>query len=145
MPVADQRKCIKCDQGMQALMVVNVEIDFCTGCGGIWLDEGEIKALAAMPAEALNQVRSIDNQIASVNPVDPGAVDGIVDKPCPACGGKLTNAEFSGTNVEHCNGCHGIFVDRGELQKAMQLVDTTEATTIVALARSVSTSGSLSS
>lgn len=128
---------------MQPLEIVGVEIDFCSGCGGIWLDEGEIKALAAQPASALDQVRSLDNQIASVNPVAPGKSAETLSKPCPACGGKLTNAEFSGTNVEHCNGCHGIFVDRGELQKAMQLVDTTEATTIVALAKSVSTSGSL--
>jgi Zn-finger nucleic acid-binding protein len=128
---------------MQPLLVVGVEIDFCTGCGGIWLDEGEIKALAAAPAVTLDQVRALDNQIPSVNPVDPGKSTATINKPCPACGGKLTNAEFSGTNVEHCNGCHGIFVDRGELQRTMQLVDTTEATTIVALARSVETSGEL--
>lgn len=141
--MAEQRKCIKCDQGMQPLEVVGVEIDFCSGCGGIWLDEGEIKALAAAPGATLDQVRALDNQIASVNPVDPGKVASTLDKPCPACGGKLTHAEFADTGVEHCNGCHGIFVDRGELQKAMQLVDTTAATTIVALARSVETSGTL--
>ena len=126
-------------------MVVNVEIDYCAGCGGIWLDEGEIKALAAQPADALNQVRAFDNQVASVNATDPGLTEGLLNKPCPACKGKLTHAVFSGTGVEHCNSCHGIFVDRGELQKAMQLVDTTEATTIVALARSVETSGTLGS
>jgi len=128
---------------MQPLVVVGVEIDRCGGCGGLWLDEGEVKALAAQPADALNQVRAVDNQSSSVNPTDIGLPEGLLDKPCPACAGKLTHAVFGSTGVEHCNSCHGIYVDRGELQKAMQLVDTTEATTIVALARSVETSGTI--
>lgn len=128
---------------MKAREVVGVEIDHCPGCAGVWLDEGEIKALAARPAESAKQLEAIDAEIANYNPTNPGIVPEVLEKPCPACGGKLTHAVFGPTAIEACNGCHGIFIDRGELQKTMTLVDTTEATTIVALARSVQTSGTL--
>ena len=128
---------------MEPLVVVGVEIDRCPGCGGIWLDAGEIKSLAAQPAEALNQITELDHQSPSVNSTERGLAKDALEKPCPACGGKLAHAIFGGTVVEHCNGCQGLYVDRGELQKAMELVDTTAATTIVALAKSVETSGTI--
>ncbi len=136
-------KCIKCEETMDVLMVAEVEIDRCPGCGGLWLDGGEIKLLAAKPAEALNEIRAIDNYTPSVNPTDRGLTAGVLDKPCPGCSGKLTHAIFGSTAVEHCNACDGIYVDSDELQKAMALVDTTAATTIVALAKSVETSGEI--
>ena len=128
---------------MKPIVVAGVEIDRCEGCGGLWLDGGEIKELAQKPADALSEVQAIDNESASVNPTNPGLSPEVLDKPCPACGGKLTHAVFASTGVEHCNGCQGLFLDRGELQKAMALVDTTAATTIVALAKSVETAGTL--
>ena len=137
------RICIKCGETLRPVEVAGVEVDYCAGCGGIWLDEGEIRALAARPAETLHEIRAIDHQIADFHPTDPGLSAGLLDKPCPACGGKLTHATFGNTGVEHCNACHGIFVDRGELEKAMQLAQSNAATTIVALARSVETSGTL--
>lgn len=138
------RICIKCGETLQPLEVVGVEIDCCGGCGGIWLDEGEVKALAAQPAETAAKVSMFEQDAGGqFTPTDPGVSAEALAKPCPACGGKLTHALFGPTAIEHCNGCHGIFVDRGELDKAMRLVDTTEATTIVALAKSVQTSGVL--
>lgn len=137
------RPCIKCGEALVPREILGVEIDHCPGCGGLWLDDGEVKALAAHPVEALTQLDALEAQIAGFTATDPGMPPGVLDRPCPACGGKLTHAVFGPTALEHCNGCHGIFVDRGELDKAMKLVDTTAATTIVALARSVQTSGTL--
>jgi Zn-finger nucleic acid-binding protein len=125
---------------MEPLFVVGVEIDRCAKCGGLWLDVGEIKQLAQAPDDAMVQAGEIH---LAVSPTESGLTDGLLDKPCPACGGKLTHAVFDETGVEQCSACHGIYLDRGELQNAMDLVDTNQATTIVALAKSVETSGTL--
>lgn len=137
------RECIKCGKTMAPHVILDIEIDHCPGCGGMWLDDGEIRALASRPTEALGQLGSLESHIAGFTATDPGMVQTVLDTPCPACGGKLLHAVFGPTVIEHCSSCHGIFIDRGELEKAMKLVDTTAATTIVALARSVQTSGTL--
>jgi len=133
----NNRTCIKCNTQLELHTILNVEIDLCPGCGGMWLDEGEIKQLAQTPRDALSEM----NKLESGRPG--GGAPDVVDVPCPACSGKLLIAVFGPTSIEHCSGCGGVFLDRGELEKAMRLVDSTEATTIVALARSVYTSGTL--
>jgi Zn-finger nucleic acid-binding protein len=140
---ASPRRCIKCGQDLRPLDIQGVEIDHCGSCGGIWLDEGEIRALAARPGETMADVAALEARIAAFSSTDPGPAPEVLGVPCPACAGKLTHAVFGPTAVELCSACHGLFIDRGELEKTMQLVDTTAATTIVALARSVRTSGTI--
>lgn len=127
---------------------MGVEIDRCPKCGGIWLDGGEIKELVARrrsPAGDAQLEAAID-QLSRAQPLGgtrPMVVGDAIHRPCPACAGKLTNVYFAQTQIEHCNKCQGVFLDRGELARAMQLVDSNEATTIMALAASVTTSGTI--
>jgi Zn-finger nucleic acid-binding protein len=132
-----ERNCIKCDEKLKLHTILDVEIDLCPGCGGMWLDDGEIKQLSQRASDALSEMEKLEKGGAS------GNAKNVIDTPCPACKGKLMIVSFGPTNIEHCSGCGGVFLDRGELEKAMKLVDSTEATTIVALARSVETSGVL--
>ena len=60
-----------------------------------------------------------------------------------ACAGKLAVVSFSESTIVLCGACDGVFLDKGELQRAMELVGSDEATTIVALASSVSTAGTI--
>ena len=39
-------RCPKCGGQLEAIMFKGVEIDHCTSCGGVWLDEGELEKLA---------------------------------------------------------------------------------------------------
>ena len=129
---------------------MGVEIDRCPNCGGIWLDGGEIKELATRRHATAGgaQLEAAIDQLARVRPNRGAALPVTVDAsatPCPACGGKLTTAHFGQTPVEYCNACQGVFLDRGELARAMERVDSNEATTIMALAASVTASGSIGS
>jgi uncharacterized protein len=36
---------------------------------------------------------------------------------CPKCGMELHSFPFKGVTIEKCFGCHGIFLDDGELEK----------------------------
>ena len=44
---ASSMKCPKCGESLKARNFQKIEIDRCTGCGGIWLDAGEIEQVAA--------------------------------------------------------------------------------------------------
>lgn len=138
--MSEARKCIKCETTMKPRMVDTVEVDYCPSCRGLWLDRDEIRALAQKSDETLSELRQLVQEGA---PDTPAA--STVTPPCPACGGKLTLAAFGSIQMEHCSACDGIYLDRGELDKAMFVVKARgdEIVTIVALARSVVTRGSI--
>lgn len=140
--------CIKCNSPLEPIVIMGVEIDRCINCGGLWLDSGEIKELIAKrPAPGSDaQLEGMIDQLAQIRPTagaPPPRPADVVNTACPSCGGKLTIATFGDAAIEQCNGCDGVFVDRGELAKAMKLIDSNEATTIMALAGSVTTSGEI--
>jgi len=35
---------------------------------------------------------------------------------CPKCGSELHEVSFKGVQVDRCFGCHGVFLDNGELE-----------------------------
>jgi Zn-finger nucleic acid-binding protein len=39
-------KCPKCGESLKARSFQKIEIDQCSGCGGIWLDAGELESVA---------------------------------------------------------------------------------------------------
>lgn len=43
---ASYMKCPKCGESLKARSFQKIEIDQCGGCGGIWLDAGEIEQVA---------------------------------------------------------------------------------------------------
>ncbi len=36
---------------------------------------------------------------------------------CPKCGGEMRTHRRNGVTIEQCTNCHGIFLDRGELEQ----------------------------
>ncbi len=159
MPSA--RECIKCGIHLQRKRIESVEVDICPKCGGLWLDRGEIQQLAQLPAAHLSTLNrlmdSADPRWDEAPPAESGppyrstvqqeghpSHDPLYS-PCPACGGKLAQASIGAVLIERCIGCEGLFLDKGELEKAMAVMDsaTTEVATILAIARSVTTRGSI--
>jgi Zn-finger nucleic acid-binding protein len=47
--------------------------------------------------------------------------------PCPACDGKLSEVMLGAVHVDYCDRCHGIFLDRGELEEALAAVRERDA------------------
>jgi Zn-finger nucleic acid-binding protein len=137
------RRCIKCDQDLEPSMLLEVEVDFCPRCRGIWLDQGEILELASDRAAALAQVVELEKKVARLEGMGLVTESKVLQSACPACAGKLAVARFGPTAIEVCISCQGMFLDRGELEKAMAVVEGGEAATIVAFARSVHTSGTI--
>jgi Zn-finger nucleic acid-binding protein len=39
---------------------------------------------------------------------------------CPKCSGKWDSLERNGVVIEECEGCQGVFLDRGELERLIE-------------------------
>ena len=48
---------------------------------------------------------------------------------CPKCRGTMSSYERSGVVVDQCNECRGVFLDRGELERLLDLAGGTVAPT----------------
>jgi len=95
---------------MITLELDTVEIDYCTDCGGIWLDSGELEMLLGErdKAEALIASFAIDSES--------------TEKPrkCPICDKKMNKVVVGRTAprllIDKCRKGHGLWFDKGELQ-----------------------------
>jgi Zn-finger nucleic acid-binding protein len=54
-------QCPKCSENMQVKTILNVEIDICESCKGIWLDEGELSKLAGIDPIANSFAQALYN------------------------------------------------------------------------------------
>jgi Zn-finger nucleic acid-binding protein len=103
-------KCPKCKNvEMVAHTHEGVEVDRCTGCGGVWLDPGEITAV-------LNQ------QLGPL--IEQGEVTELGEDPrlsrrpatCARCGvAMMPMTGLADVTFDYCAGCRSMFLDAGEL------------------------------
>src|SRR3954447_14864205 len=101
--------CVKCNAELEKEIVYDVEVDVCRQCGGIWLDRGEIAAVAAYRDTVLDELRTI-------NKVGAASVATKSKKlRCPACPGTLEEKVVGAVRVDFCPKCQGFHLDRGEL------------------------------
>jgi Zn-finger nucleic acid-binding protein len=86
-----------------------ITLDFCRGCGGVWLDAGEMGELMQF--------------LEAEPPVDLEHQGG-EQITCPGCAHPLTELEHppgQGVLIDICSACQGIWLDRGELGKLRAL------------------------
>lgn len=100
---------------MVALEYRDVEVDWCPGCRGVWLDEGELGILmAGDPAAEL----SVPVKDGNPSPLR-----------CPACGDVMREAELAGQNVtlDRCPHGHGWWFDDGEVRAVIRSIGESKA------------------
>ncbi|MFC1738605.1 zf-TFIIB domain-containing protein [Planctomycetota bacterium] len=102
--------CPVCDNAMITLELADVEVDYCTDCGGIWLDAGELELLLKDAEKAAELLGSFEvNQQTSEK-----------RRKCPICLKKMQKITV-GTGerpllIDKCKKGDGLWFDRGELQ-----------------------------
>jgi hypothetical protein len=52
-------KCPKCGMDLFEIDYKEIKIDKCTGCGGIWLDPGELEIVSAMEKSSVGKLFSL--------------------------------------------------------------------------------------
>jgi Zn-finger nucleic acid-binding protein len=78
-------------------------IDVCPTCGGVWFDQGEIGRLT--------NDREIERMIVAY-------ASGASKFACPGCGGAVARRPVGDVTLDVCTSCHGVWMDRGELETA---------------------------
>jgi uncharacterized protein len=122
--------CVKCTSVLDKARVGDVEVDLCPSCGGLWLDQGEIERLGRSAPEDLGRLRLALTGTAAPEPLSEASTA------CPACAGQLLEVELGPVHIEHCEKCHGVFLDRGELDAAVQAVAGSTVRQVMTLAGS---------
>ena len=95
---------------MITLELEDVEIDYCTNCGGIWLDAGELELLLNEPDKAKGLLDSFK--------IDSESGERI--RKCPICDKKMQKTIVGSSKpvllIDKCRKGDGLRFDKGELQ-----------------------------
>ncbi len=109
--------CPVCKNAMITLEITDVEIDYCTDCGGIWLDAGEMELLLGEREKAKKLLDSF--KINDKSPEKP--------RKCPICDKKMLKIIVGSSEpallIDKCQKGDGLWFDKGELQ---DIVDRAE-------------------
>jgi Zn-finger nucleic acid-binding protein len=116
--------CPDCRIEMEAQKYYGVVVDVCPACAGVWLDEGELRAL--MQVDPLILLSIDDRALPDVqyNPEE------VVQRRCPRCAVLLHPYRYlyeSPVELDGCAQCHGIWIDNGELRKVFEELHARES------------------
>ena len=93
---------------MMKVVHEKVALNHCRACGGTWFD---VKELARVTSDKELERRAARVPIVRV---PSGSA-------CPACGGECLEGHVDEVEVDTCVTCHGVWLDRGELEAAKRV------------------------
>lgn len=104
--------CPKCGEGktLAEVELAGIEVDHCSSCNGVWLDEYELEDLLEIDEAEVAQILGGEES---------EDLDG-VQANCPRDGqplGRVRYARSRETTVEACPECQGLWLDGGEFQR----------------------------
>jgi len=108
-------QCPKCGAEFESVTCEDIEIDRCSGCGGIWFDAGELEEL-----RRLRGARSIDVGDKRLGKRH----NSTRNYRCPRCAAQMltmVDAAQSHIEFESCGECSGTFLDAGEFTDMTEL------------------------
>lgn len=112
--------CPRCRDPMQALVLGATTARECSACGGLWLDPASLQRLSDQREEHADIVSMLARRTPTID-TPPDVVRYV---PCPSCQ-KLMNrknfAQSSGVILDVCAD-HGVWLDRGELERVLGFV-----------------------
>ncbi|MGB7581561.1 MAG: zf-TFIIB domain-containing protein [Sedimentisphaerales bacterium] len=101
--------CPVCKNAMITLELAKVEIDYCTGCKGVWLDAGELEMLLDDKGKAKKLIHSFAKDTSSREKA----------RRCPICDKKMEKIDVGHEKptllIDRCSKGDGLWFDRGEL------------------------------
>ncbi len=108
--------CPACKDPMIAIELQKIEVDHCVACGGVWLDSGELELLLG-DSESKNQLFETFRS---------SGLRENTKKSCPICSKKMEEVHYKKDEdilLDLCRLNHGIWFDKGELEKVIRLND----------------------
>ncbi len=106
--------CPFCNNQLVILELNQIEIDYCTSCHGIWLDNGELELLMQDSEEKTQLMDSFS--------VNKNSGEKILK--CPICRKKMEKLNCGKGNkvlLDKCIKEHGIWFNEGELEQVVEM------------------------
>jgi len=108
--------CPACDGKLAEATLYGVKVDTCAKCGGMWLDQGELKSLEERAHDySWREVAWLDDEAAAAA----GVTAMLSSRSCPRCQDrKMFSTAFgdSGVIIDFCGHCKGVWLDHDEFQ-----------------------------
>ena len=107
-------KCPRDGTALAKVNLLNLELDKCHKCDGVWFDNGELERLRDAKIENAEEI--LEQKYG-----DPEFEEGTVENymRCPRCvDARLLRQGYTYVNpvyIDRCEKCHGIWIDDGEL------------------------------
>ena len=120
--------CPVCRTDMFVLEFERVEVDYCHGCAGVWLDSGELELIGERAGALGSELLAALDQQRGKYPKRHGA------RKCPICRRRLLLARMPGENaveVDQCPRGDGLWFDRGELDALVRKAGAEEDNILV--------------
>jgi Zn-finger nucleic acid-binding protein len=106
--------CPVCKNAMITMELQDVEIDYCTSCKGIWLDEGELELLLGNGGKSRELIISFT----------PSPMTNEIQRKCPICDKKMEKINAgqgkSAVSLDRCTKGDGLWFDGGELHEIIE-------------------------
>jgi len=106
--------CPVCRNAMITMELSEVEIDYCTGCEGIWLDAGELEMLLGNGEKTRGFIKSFNKAQESTEK----------QRKCPICDKKMEKIivghDKPALMIDRCVRGDGLWFDRGELNDVIE-------------------------
>ena len=118
--------CPVCKEPLVVLELEQVEVDYCTGCSGVWLDAGELEFLLETD-EDRNRLINLFIEAGQIKEKN---------HDCPICGKQMKKFEIGEKGkvvVDKCRKNHGIWFDKGELKKVVEFGSVNKENKIINL------------
>jgi len=106
--------CPFCSHPLIILELDQIEIDYCTNCIGIWLDEGELELLLQDSEEKSKFLNSFV--------VDKNSNEKTIK--CPICNkktDKILCGDINKITLDKCPRQHGLWFNKGELEAVVEM------------------------
>lgn len=118
-------KCPACLFDMSQVNAGEVILDVCKqGCGGIWLDQLEIRKIDLANVELRKTLEKISFDLEAM-------ASNIEERHCPRCHATALRRQPADAQrtfaVDECPACNGLFLDYGELASLRRAAGTPEA------------------
>jgi Zn-finger nucleic acid-binding protein len=119
--------CSSCKEPMIVLDLDGVEIDYCAGCGSIWLDSGELELLV----ESASEKTALLDSFLPANKTGEKTID------CPICGKRMGKSHYLEVLLDKCPAGHGIWFDKGELHDIVAKSSLGKNTSVLNMLRDI--------
>jgi Zn-finger nucleic acid-binding protein len=109
-------ECPVCKKSLDQAILLNVEVDYCPKCLGMWFNKNEL-------------AQAKDKKDPSINWLDVDLWRDVKklevsrgNKLCPECRMPLYEVQYdeSKTKIDLCNVCHGVWLDKGEFNRIIE-------------------------